>query len=327
MMRPAPPEANAECPLCGPRARQVTVRLSEQELLALAKEYSARNQAELAAIDAALQAGRLGPPRSRAAQRRARRLARLALTNLYALLFRLAADPLRVYELDPRGLERLTAEVADPSLFTAIGLQSLRLGGGHACARYDLSRSAAGLTSMGGRPSHYSVGDVRIDGRPRRVLSLEIPTTSVGRAEALFSDHYRFRVALSHSEGPPMPYDLYLVHDLEGGWLRRWGIHRPTAFAFWVSSADSMRADPIREPLVGICVYIPGLRLELPSLLPDINLDDIRTLELPMPLLPVTQLRGGQLPGWMPVGAHLDFSDWNGVGGVPPGVRQLLPDR
>jgi len=79
-----------------------------------------------------------------------------------------------------------------------------------------------------------------------------------------------------------------------------------------------MRADPIREPLVGICVYIPGLRLELPSLLPDINLDDIRTLELPMPLLPVTQLRRGQLPGWMPVGAHLDFSDWNGVGVCRP---------
>ena len=79
-------------------------------------------------------------------------------------------------------------------------------------------------------------------------------------------------------------------------------------------------------PLVGVRIYIPGLRLRLPFFLPDINFDDLRELELPMPILEVEYLRQHRQPSWLGTSDNLNFKDWKGHGPVPPALRLRFPD-
>jgi hypothetical protein len=79
-------------------------------------------------------------------------------------------------------------------------------------------------------------------------------------------------------------------------------------------------------PLVGVRIYIPGLRLRLPLFLPDFNFDDLREIELPLPILEIDYLKNGKRPSWLGRDDHLGFKDWKGHGPVPPALRVRFPD-
>jgi len=102
---------------------------------------------------------------------------------------------------------------------------------------------------------------------------------------------------------------------------------RPAAFLFWVSPLDAPLESLPETPLVGIRIHVPGLRFELPSILPDIDLDDLRALDLPLPLLQVGYIHQGRLPAWLGRDGAFALKDWRGLGPVPAAVRERFPNR
>jgi hypothetical protein len=251
----------------------------------------------------------------------------VSLPNLYHYLFRFADDPDRVYETGPESLARVAAEFVESLLFPVARLQRVRMGGGRGCARYDLDEEVAGWTTVGGIARRFRVTDVEIEGRRHRVLVIAYQSAAAGSAEILVAEHYSFEVARVRDPGPPAPYDLFVVRSLEGVWVRHHGVHRPEAFAYWVSRAEPSAAPNSRTPLAGVRVYFPGLRFELPSILPDIDLEDLRTLALPMPFLPTSYVRGQGRPSWLEAVGGVGFEDWVGVGPLPAGVRARFPNE
>jgi hypothetical protein len=317
--------ADGSCPLCRQPSQADVVVLSEEDLLAAATALADENAARIAEIDARFRRGGFGDPDSRRARERAHRLARVSLPNLYHYLFRFANDPDRVYETGPGPLARIAAEFLEPLLFPVAKLRRVRLGRGQGCVQYDLDRLVSGWTTMGGKARRFRVTDVEIDGRSQRVLAIAYQSASAGSAEILAAEHYSFEVAHLRDPGPPAPYELFAVHSLAGVWVRHRGVHRPEAFAYWVSSGEP--GSSLGTPLAGVRVYFPGLRFVLPSFLPDIDLEDLRTLGLPMPFLSAGYVRGRGQPAWLEADEALDFEDWVGVGPLPAAVRARFPNN
>jgi len=205
-------------------------------------------------------------------------------------------------------------------------LRELRLGRGHVCARYDLGgRDEEGWTVLGGRRLRYRVGDRKAGGTVRRMLGLDWNSTGMGGVEVLVEEHYGFRRAdarVTHDDGSRT--DLFLALDLAGAWISRCGVHRPAAFAFWATRPSDTPPYLPPTPRVGSAIHIPGLKFALP-LLPDIDLDDLRVLGLPMPFLNAEDLRRGTLPSWLHSDGELGLDSWTSEGPVPAELHARFP--
>lgn len=317
--------ASHRCALCAPDSRLPVRRLSAADLVIEADGIARRNEREVARIDEALRRGEYGPPSSNSAVARARREAKARLGTVYELLYGLAAQPDLIKEADEGALQRLFAEFTEPGLFPSARLERLRLGRGRVCARYDLSKGGRGETVIGGAVFPYVVSDVVVDGQARRVLTLTYRSGAVSHFEALLESHYSFDVERLEwaGAGPSSKRVIYVFSGVDGGWVRRFGLHRPTAFIFWSSPRGEGGAGG-ESASSGIRVYIPGLRLDLP-VLPDVRFDDLRELNLPSPLLHVSYARGVS-PRWLGINDHLEFKDWDGTGAMPECVRSRFPD-
>jgi hypothetical protein len=337
------------CPLCAPDLKVSVIPLSAASLHSMARRHTSFNARQFARIDSLLRAGCYGPPEEEKALETAHLLARISTINAYRDLVRLACDPYRVYEADGATLHDLYLRYSDVNLFIGARLERVRLGMGRVCMRYRVDEKLKGVAGHGGKQLRWCVRDVKISGQKRRVLRVNFPTGSDDEVEILIAPHHTFKVEYTRSDGPPAPFEWFLVHDIEGAWLRKWGTHQPTAYMFWVSPPDTWRvarsagmryavaassATPAPElaldlpstPLVGLRLYIPGLRLRLP-VLPDINVDDLREIELPMPILDLDYLRGHQQPSWLDVNDRLGFKNWEAHGPVPAEIRRRFPDR
>jgi uncharacterized protein (TIRG00374 family) len=313
------------CPLCGPGAPPTTPLLGP-EVEAAAAALAERNRRELERIGALLRDGQLGPPESPEARSRAQLLARLALANWYSFLLPQVTDTDRVWTVRTAALASVVARYCEAVVVPLPRLRELRLGRGHVCARYDLGGSdEEGWTVLGGRRLRYRVGDRKAGGTVRRMLGLDWSSTGMGKVEVLVEEHYGFRrtdTRLAHEDGSH--FDLFLALDLTGAWVSRYGVHRVGGFAFWASRP--MEAPPYlpATPRVGSAIYLPGLVFALP-ILPDIDLDDVRVLGLPMPFLDVDDLRMRALPSWLPSDGELGLDAWTSEGPPPPHLHAHFP--
>jgi hypothetical protein len=326
---PAGARAGETCPLCRLSAGEDFLVLTEGDLLGAATALAEENEARIAQIDAELSRGAFGDPGSRRARETAHTLARVSLPNLYNYLFRFAADPDRVYESGPGPLARVAAEFVEPLLFPVARLRRVRMGRGRVCLQYDLDETGEGWTSMGGKVTRYRVSDVEIEDQKRRVLAVEFDSATAGRVEILVAEHYSFAVDRVQTTSPRATYDLFVVGSLDGVWVRHHGVHRPEAFAYWVSSPEPGPApiSPVSPPMVGVRVYFPGLKFVLPLFLPDIDLEDLRPLGLPMPFLSTSYFARGANPSWLKTSRRLEFDNWIGIGELPVGVRERFPNN
>jgi hypothetical protein len=230
-----------------------------------------------------------------------------------------------VQALDASTVEAISARFCESTVFPTPHLRHLLVGRGWVCARYDLGGAEEeGPTVLGGKRSRYSVRDARVDGRARRVLAVEWRSASVGQVEILFADHYGFRLQQRRVVDERGSYDLFLALDVSGAWVRRFGVHRPSAFAFWATRPVEGAGDAA-DLRVGSALYVPRLRLRLP-LLPDVGLNDLRLLAPPVPLLRVEDLLRRTLPEWLPTDGDADLADWTRIGDPPAAVRDLFPD-
>ncbi len=341
-------ESHESCPLCREDLDVPVIRLTAAHLDSIAADRAAFNERQLALIDSLLRSGIWGPPDDARARWRAHLLARLSLVNAYYDLICWASESDCVYEVDGAALEELCQRYSDASLFVCPRLATLRIGRGRACLRYEVEEPGEGESWHGGRRLHWKVRDVRIDGRSRRVVDVNFPTGQDGEVEFLFSSHHTMAISHERISGPS-PYDWFLVHDIEGAWIRKWGTHRPTAYMLWKatpsvtgalpahsdsapialaaflpSGADS--PSPPAMPLLGVRLYVPDLKLRLP-MLPDVHLDDLREAYIIMPILDLDYLRRGDYPSWLELDRNLGFVDWKGCGPIPPEIRRRFPNR
>jgi len=335
------------CPLCRQDPGVPIVRLTAADLDSVAGAHAAFNETQLALINALLEAGAWGASGEPAAQRTARLFALLSLSTTYRDLGRWALAMDRIYELEGSALAGTCARYTDGSLFLGPRLSRVRIGCGRACVRYALEEPGEGESSHGGRRLRWKVRDARIEGKTRRVLDVTMSNGQDGEVRFLFSSHYTMAVSYERFPGPS-PFEWFLVHDIEGAWIRKWGNHRPTAFMLWRSTLSPNRTAGTRpapfapaafpppelegvpelpaEPLLGVRVYVPDLRLRLP-LLPDVHVEDLREAEVIMPILDLDYLRRGDQPPWLELNTRFGFRNWQGLGAVPPEIRERFPDR
>ena len=315
----------SDCPLCQPYGVRL-VHLTSVAAEAQGQALSDWNERQISRVDSLYRAGIFGRPGSGEANRGAHLMARLATRNAYEALLQLAADSTTVYEASEATLVRAFTSFSDPSLFPVTRLVRARFGLGRVCLQYDLEGTLDTLVALGEKRMHVQLQDAEIDHKLTRVLCVQLPTGLDDVVEVLIGGHFSCAVQRLESDGPPAPAVLHLLDDMEGFWVRKWGVHRPRALVFWVTpGADSLTTLPV-VPLVGVRLYVPNLVLSLPFL-PDVGFDDLRELDLPQPILALEALRGRQYPKWLHARQDVGFEGWACHGPVPAAVRRRFPDR
>lgn len=314
----------AACPLCEPAGVRL-VRLTAADAEAEGNRLAAWNAGQLARVDSLYLAGNFGSPGSGAADRGAHLMARLVTRNAYEALLRLASDSTTVYEASESDLVGTFSRFSDPSLFPVTRLVRARFGLGRVCLRYDTSGELDTLVNLGEKQVRVQVEENPLPGEEERVLCIHLPTGRDDVVQVLVAAHFSCAVQRVQSEGPPAPAVLHVLDDMQGFWVRKWGVHRPRALVYWVTpDAQSLTALPT-VPLVGARLYVPNLVLSLP-LLPDVGFEDLRELDLPQPIMTLDVLRGPAPLGWLRASPASGFAGWASHGPVPADVRQRFPD-
>lgn len=316
------------CRLCAAEDPGVPVRdLTVDDARRIGDFYSAHNIATLASLDSLRLAGRYGPPESARARKQVHLLARMKTMNAYSYMIHYGADPDTVWQADEQALGPAFASFSDPGIVPLVKLKRARMGRGHMCARYDLSEKMQSYTMIGDRKLSVRIDDVRIQGRTVRCLIMDLPTSLHDVVEVWLTEHVSMDVDHPFLDGPPGPYEAYILEHMHGLWVHKGGIHRPDAFVFWVTPRASIGWDLPERPLAGARIYVPHLRLKLPGFLPDIGFEDLRDVDLPQPILALDYFRGDRYPPWLEPMSMRGFKGWEGVGPLPPAMRKRFPDR
>ena len=314
------------CALWQEDLRAPIVPLTAEMTDSLGRAFSGFNQMLLARLDSLLRAGTYGPAASREARSSVHLLARMLAVNSLHYMVRFATDPEHVYEASEATLRDAFRRYADPGLYPIARMRRGRMGLGHICVQYDVSTDLDSTVSVGGQTFRIRVEQTPLPSGPQRVLILELPTILFSVVELIIAEHWTSQVEFVRSKGPPAPYDLYLFHDIDGMYIRKWGTHKPTALMFWCTPRDVNRTQLPRTPLVGNCIYVPRLALELPAFLPDLGFDDLRKVDLPGPILSLTYIQERRYPDWMQHAEPRGFKDWDSYGPIPPDLRLRFPD-
>ena len=315
------------CPLCRVDPAIAVVPLLESDVDALGAALARGNERALARCDSLYRAGRFGSPGTSDARRDAQLFARLVTRNAYSYIADLATDSTIVHEADEAALTRAFNTYSDPGLYPITRLRRARMGFGHLCLQYDLRGSLDTLTTLGGRRVRVRIREVELEGSRRRMLSMTLPTGLDQLVEVLMPAHYMCRVerlASEGSEGSEGPWEAIILEDIQGMYLRKWGTHGPRAVMFW-TTPDAAHLDALpAEPRLGVRIYVPDLRLDVPFL-PDVGFDDLREIDLPQPLMRLGSL-GMPPPEWLAIRPN-GFDGWTGFGPVPAALRERFPDH
>jgi hypothetical protein len=314
------------CPLCREDLDVPVVPLSAADADSFGRVYAAFNAAWLGRADSLLAAGAFGSPASREARDKAHLMARLLVVNSLHYMVGFATDPERVYEASEATLRRAFQRYSDPGVYPIARMRRGRMGMGRICVRYDLAAPLDSTTDVGGQKLRIRVEDTQVDGTQQRMLVLEVPTILWNTVDVLLGEHFTCKAEFSRSDGPPAPYDLYLFYDVQGMYFRKWGTHQPMAVGFWSTPRDVTRQALPRSPLVGSAVYVPHVRFELPSFLPDLGFEDLRLVDVPQPILSLEYIEAKRYPSWMRRARPRGFKDWQSYGPIPPDLRLRFPD-
>lgn len=323
---PLPADSAGACPLCREDLDLPLVRLSPADADSFGMAYSTFNQALLARVDSLLMAGSFGPPESRDAKKTAHLLARMLAVNSLHYMIGFASDPEKIYEASETTLREAFKRYSDPGVYPIARMLRGRMGMGHICVQYDLEADMDSTMNVGGVSLRIRTENAVLEGRAQRVLVLEVPTILFSTVDVILGEHFTCKAEFRHSPGPPAPYDLFLFYEIEGMYFRKWGTHKPTALSFWATPREASRTELPRTPLVGSSVYVPGVKFELPSFLPDLGFDDLRLVDVPQPILSLEYIQAKKYPAWMQRAEPRGFKDWSSFGPIPPDLRLRFPD-
>jgi len=305
------------------------VALDEKRVADLCESFARANVRAIARIDSLYRAGLFGGPGSREAAHGAR----LA----FALLSQSAFD--YVADLGTRRQSIATANTAAlrrpfGEMYLHCGaypFQSLRqalAGNGRFRMEYDLVEDVREQVEFAiGRPVEVRDETVEADGRETHVLRMPYPTSEHGEIELLFASPYHGCISRFSVVDRGDTLDVILLAGIKGGYVRKHGIHRLAGIAAWKSRFDERNWDPHRAR-VGAAAYLPGIHVELPWLLPDMGVEDVREFRVPQPILSREFVRSRRgVPPWLDLTPSGMIAGWEPEGPRPKLIDVYFPDR
>jgi hypothetical protein len=192
--------------------------------------------------------------------------------------------------------------------------------------QYNVSADMESTMTLGTKQVRVRIQETELQGVTKRMLIMDLPTILFSTVEVLLDRHFSCKAELYHSPGPPSPHDIFLLYSMRGLAVRKWGVHKPYAMMFWSTPRSMQRQQLPRLPLVGSAIYVPKVHLDLFSILPDVDFNDLRLLDLPQPILKRSYVLSKEYPDWMKRGEPRGFKDWDSVGPIPPDLQIRFPD-
>ena len=315
------------CRLCSDPPDYPIVQLTEAIVDSLGRVYSDFNQSLFAYVDSLYQEGHFGTPGKRDAKNTALMMSRLLALNSLHYMVGFATDPDTVYEATEATLRHAFTLYSDPGVYPIVRMVRARMGLGWICVQYDVSTDMDSIMTLGTERVRIRVGETEYDGETRRMLMMDLPTIMFSTIEVVLDSHFTCKAELFHSPGPPSPHDIYLLYQMRGLAVRKWGVHKPDAMIFWSTPRNVHRNLPPKSPLVGSAVYVPAVRMELPSILPDMKFNDLRLLDLPQPIMARAYIDSKGYPSWMDRAEPRGFKEWESYGPIPPDLQLRFPDK
>ncbi len=303
-------------------------RLQEGEVTRLVRRVEQRNLEAVARIDSLYRQGAFGPPGQERTQHAAQRALKVSALSAFDYIADLATGDSCVYETDEASVCRPFGQTyVNTGAFPFTNLLRGRVGAGRFRMDYNLQEGfRTRIEMMVGRPSEIFVDRARVDRAEQLLLRMEYPSGTHGTIELLFASPYRGIVSRRTIVDRGDTLEMVLVEGIEGGYVRKFGLHRMGGLACWRSRADGTALSEGRIR-VGAAAYFPHIELRLPWFLPDLGLSDVREFHVPHPIWERRYVidREG-LPEWLgldPSGAMLD---WSGEGPRPKILDEIFPD-
>jgi hypothetical protein len=284
------------------------------------------NLRAVAAIDSLYRAGAFGPPGSAPALAAAHGAFKRRARGSFDYIAALAADSV-VRQSEERELRRPFEETfVNMGAFPIDALARVWLGRDRFRVDYDAPANYQRSSElMIGVPAAVRAEVVRLPRADRRLLCMSYPAGARGTLELLFDSIYRGVVEQRTVIDRGDTLDLVIVRDVEGLYVRRWGLHLLGGVATWRNHAEAPAA-PGRIR-VGAAAYFPHIELRLPGFLPDLGLDDLRDFHVPRPIWERRYVgRAEAHPPWLglePTGA---MTDWEAEGPRPRVLEEIFPD-
>jgi len=309
--------------------RDGTARLErwrEPQVDSIARALVDGNLGAVAEIDSLYRAGAYGPPGSEAARAAAHGVFKCRARGPFDYIAELAADSV-VRQSEERELRRPFEETfANMGAFPVVALARVWIGRDRFRVDYDAPADFQHISEMMiGVRSVTRAEVVSLSEADRRMLRMAYPAGAHGVLELLFDSTYRGVLERRTVVDRGDTLDLVIVRDVEGLYVRKWGLHRLEGVATWRNHAG--RPSASGHLRVGAAAYFPHIELRLPWFLPDLGLADLRDFHVPRPIWErrfVEQVEGQ--PAWLGLQPTGGMAGWEAEGPRPRVLEDIFPD-
>lgn len=301
-------------------------RWREPQVDSIARALVGGNLRAVATVESLYQAGVFGPAGSARARAAAHGAFKRSARGPFDYIVEIAAQSV-VRQSEERELRRPFEETfVNMGAFPVVALARVWIGRDRFRVDYDAPADFRHVSDMMiGVPSETRTEVVRVRGGDRRMLRMAYPAGAHGTLELLFDATYRGVVERRTVVDRGDTLDLVIVRDVEGLYVRKWGLHALGGVATWRNHAGtSVASGRLR---VGAAAYFPRIELRLPWFLPDLGLDDLRDFHVPRPIWErrfVSRMEGQ--PPWLGIEPTGSMSEWEAEGPRPQVLEEIFPD-
>lgn len=307
------------------------VRLDAAAIDSVGTAMSSRNLALAWSVQRAYEEGRYGTPGEEASRREAMAAYIYQAETAFDFFLGLALQDDVIYSTTEEDLKAaFTERFRNPGLYPIVNLKDARAGFGRYGMEFEVEDPARREIRVTGEKMSAWTEEAEIAGRKERVVNIDMTTMSHDRVRLVYR---RYATGTVHDlevdlEGSRMR--VATMEDVDGQFVRKWGLHRPAAVVLWKSRPEDLVAPPRDVRRLGSAIYFPALELKLPWFLPNLGFGDLRRFDFPQPLLTMEDVLAIRDAGleWLRVEDNLRFAaDWEGEGDVPEFIEERFPDR
>ena len=313
-----------------PPAGVPVVHLDAAAIDSVGTSISDNNMALLDRIDVAYRAGEYGSPGERTTREDALAAFIYNAESAFDFFLELVMQSRVIYSTGEPDLARaFTDRFRNPGLYPVVNLIDARSGFGSFCLKFEVDSKEEREIEISGEKMKAWTEEIEVDGKKFRVVNIDMKTMSHDRVHVVYENYSCGNVRVFDVVQDEQPIRVVTMEEITGQFVRKWGLHRPTAVILWQSAAGGITPPPRSGRRLSSAVYFPGLELELPWFLPSIGFQDVRRFDFPEPLLTldaVKVIRKRKLD-WVEVKDNLRFANWEGDGAIPDFVNERFPDR
>lgn len=316
--------------LCYIGDNPIQLYLNESRIDSIGESFSEINLDILQRADSLLCSGYFGESDSRDAVRAARHYCQIRVWNGLQYLIELSSlDGAKAYGEGEHMISPFRLKYHNAAVYPLKHMHSVQMGNGGFCASYTIPEDYDEIMRFGGG-TKVRIRTVRAglpDKRGKhRVISREFLSSEHSDVEILFQETIYGLADRTQIVDRGDTLELLIVHDLNGVYVRKAGVHKMGAIIIW---RNMVHGDEIPERVrIGGCGYFPKLKFALPFFLPDLGLEDLRDFFFPFPLMPIHWFRNpeGYFPKWIDVGPAGTVKPWDSEGPRPRILDEWFPN-